>query len=241
MNAVLVGGGDPLQRLSMRLDGRLAPLARPEDFRERVTKDRLRCDGNSLQSSAHRRGKPQFAIRGPEHRRHVPHYGAEPGIDAVPFLLGLLQAQQRLDRRHQLAWIAAVDQVPVGARLQPVHPVLPRREVGRPVQDEDRTGSGVLFQPTAHFVAVDARQPDIQHDQVGAVLCEAERLFARTGLPDAVACSAEDAGNGVAGTFVVVDVQDCGGVGGQHLKTRQRMLPRKAVNRRYGSISAAEG
>jgi hypothetical protein len=60
----------------------------------------------------------------------------------------------------------------------------------------------------AHLEAVDVRQVNVEDDQVGLLLDQAQRLAAGGGLLDLEARLAKDRGDGVAVGLVVVHVED---------------------------------
>ena len=72
--------------------------------------------------------------------------------------------QERLDPAHQLAQPERLGQVVVGAELQ-ADDLVDLVVAGR--QDEDRRLGAGRAEPAQDLEAVDARQADVEHDEVG--------------------------------------------------------------------------
>ena len=112
--------------------------------------------------------------------------------------------QQRPDPRQQLLALERLDQVVVGAAVEPADPVL---GLGSRRQHQDRHVA-VGAQPPADLDPVHARQPEVEHDQVrnearGGV----ERLDPVAGSPHLVALVAQRAPQDVGDLLVVLDDQ----------------------------------
>ena len=68
-----------------------------------------------------------------------------------------------LQPRLQLAHVVGLDQVVVGARLEPLDAVLDRVARG---QHQDRRAVARAAQRAAHLHPVDVRQAEVEHDRV---------------------------------------------------------------------------
>ena len=114
--------------------------------------------------------------------------------------------QQRAQPREQLLERERLDQVVVGARVEPAHAVGHRVARG---QDEHRRAVAGGAQPAAHLEPVHARHQHVEHQRVGrAGRQRVERLGAVGGQLGLVALQPQRAVDRLTHRRLVVDHQD---------------------------------
>ena len=117
-------------------------------------------------------------------------------------------AQQRAQPRQQLLALERLDQVVVGAGVEPLDPRLDRVARG---QHEDRDVVGAP-QRLGHLDPVEPRQPEVEDHQVGQEgVGEVERADPVAGDLDVVALHPQRALEDLGDRVVVLDDQDPGG------------------------------
>ncbi len=89
---------------------------------------------------------------------------AEIGHLQLPATRSLAATQDRLDTGNQLGQREGLDQIVVGTGLQPLDAV--RQRIAGGEHDDRRIAPGIVAQALAHLQPVDARQHQVQHDQV---------------------------------------------------------------------------
>ena len=132
--------------------------------------------------------------------------------------------QQRLDPAHQLAQPERLRQVVVRAELQADHLV---DLVVAGGQDEDRRLRTGGAQPAQHLEAVDARQADVEDDEVrGLVRGEVQPLLAGAGDGDRVPLLLERVLDAARNGELVFDDEDRGGHEGASVHRHRRSTRR---------------
>ncbi|CAM5502499.1 hypothetical protein SSTU70S_00928 [Stutzerimonas stutzeri] len=91
----------------------------------------------------------------------------------------LAAAQHRFDAGDQLGQGEGLDQVVVGASLEPLDAIGQRIAGGE--HDDRRVAPRIVAQALAHLIAVDTGQHDVQHDQV--VVLGGRQMQAASGRP----------------------------------------------------------
>ena len=120
-------------------------------------------------------------------------------------------AQQRAQAREQLLALERLDEVVVGAGVEPLDARLERVARG---QHQDRDVLAVRAQPLGDLDAVEPGQPEVEHQQVGQEgVVGVQRRDAVTGELDLVALDAQRALQHLGDVVVVLDDQDAGGAG----------------------------
>ena len=124
-------------------------------------------------------------------------------------------AQQRAQARQQLLALERLDEVVVGADVEALDARLERVARG---QHQDRHVVAVLAQPACDVDAVEPREAEVEHDQVGQERVRlVERLHAVAGELDLVALEAQRALQDLGDLVVVLDDEHAdGAVGGFH-------------------------
>ena len=124
-------------------------------------------------------------------------------------------AQQRPQAREQLLALERLDEVVVGADVEPLDARLERVARG---EHQDRHVVAVLAQAARDVDAVEPREPEVEHDQVGQERVRlVERLHAVGGELDVVAVEAQRALQDVGDLLVVLDDEHADrAVGGFH-------------------------
>ena len=152
----------------------------------------------------HAGGRAQLAA----HQVEAPAGELAAGADAgrVRALFGA--AQHGAHAGQQFAGIAGFSQVIVGAQLQ-AHDAVGVLAHGR--QHDDRRAALAVGKAPAYGQPVLARQHHVEHDQVdGAALQSQLHLRGVTGGVDLVPVLAQEVGDDVADSGVVIDHQDAG-------------------------------
>jgi hypothetical protein len=129
-------------------------------------------------------------------------------------LLGLADAQQRPHRGQQLARLDRLDEVTVGAPLQPPRAVAAVDVDRRHVQHRRAGGGRMRLNAAADLEAVDVGQVPVEHDEVGLLRRQAEGVVAGGRFQHLEAFAAEDAAKQAAVGVVVIDEQNGGGSAG---------------------------
>ena len=126
-------------------------------------------------------------------------------------------AQQRAQAGEQLLALERLDEVVVGADVEPLHARLQRVARG---EHQDRRVVAVVAQALGDVDAVQARQPEVEHDDVGQ---EGVRLVERRdavgGELDLVALEAQRALQNLRDLLVVLDDEHADGAAGGFHRT----------------------
>jgi hypothetical protein len=135
-------------------------------------------------------------------------------------------SQERLDPAHQLAQPERLGQVVVRSELEAddlVHLVVARG------QDQDGHLRSARAEATQDLEAVDPRQADVEHDQVGRLVRgDVQALLAGSGDGDLIAFLLERVLNAAGNRVLVLDDQDGGGHAGMlHRRPRAHRCGRR--------------
>ena len=126
--------------------------------------------------------------------------------------MALLDAQQRLDPRHQRLLVDRLGQIFVGPGIKPFDYVA-RFGLGRHQNDRRERQRRVRLDPPADFDAVELRHHDVEQNEVRPMLArDRQRLLAVARMQHLIAVRLQPRRQNIAIGLVVVGDQDAGGV-----------------------------
>ncbi len=121
---------------------------------------------------------------------------------------GRLAPQHAANPRHQHARAEGLGNIVVGPQIQPTHNVR-FFALGGEHDDRDVLGAWIGFEQPAQFQTVDARQQQVEHDQIGLRgLCFLQSAFARCDARDSIAFLGEVVIHQFEQIFLVVNDED---------------------------------